>query len=106
MCANDPWADTEPKWERYAGRDGGASVDGFTPLDTRAGDLAAYLRAEIDLRSARPEESQTMVRLPNGTHARLTQKSADEWELMVHLGRDFYKVITARTQEQVLAGAV
>jgi hypothetical protein len=93
------------KWERYAGRDGGASADGFTPLDTRAGDLAAYLRAEIDLRSTRPQETIQTVILPDGTSGQLIEK-ADSWEIVVHVCRDSYRVFSALTRAEALEAAI
>jgi len=96
----DTWAISEPGFERYTG----PADDGFTPMDSQAKDLADYLRAEVQnitVQSARIATIET-VTLPNGTTGQLSQKSADEWELLVHLHRDFYRVTSARTRDEVL----
>jgi hypothetical protein len=98
----DPWAPL-PGFEPYVP----PVSHGFdSVVDARATELASFLRSEIREMVGRTPESQTMVELPNGTRGQLTEKSPDSWELVIHLGRDLYKVITARTREQVLDGAV
>jgi hypothetical protein len=42
------------------------------------------------------------VTLADGTRGQLTQRSANEWELLIHLHRDFYKVIRASSRDEVL----
>jgi hypothetical protein len=76
-------------------------------IDRRATELATYLRGELQEIGRSPaKESQTMVALPDGRIGQLTQRATDEWELVIHLGRDFYKVVTARTRAQALDGTV
>jgi hypothetical protein len=97
----DPWAATEPGFDRYIGP---APDDGFAPMDSQAKDLADYLRAEVQNITRQSPSIATIetVALPNGTTGQLSQKSADEWELLVHLHRDFYRVTSARTRDEVL----
>jgi len=97
----DPWATSEPGFDRYIGP---AMRDGFDPMDSRAKDLADYLRAEVQNITRQSPRIATIetVTLPNGTTGQLSQKSADEWELLVHLHRDFYRVTSARTRDEVL----
>jgi hypothetical protein len=102
MKHSDPWAIVEPGWERYTGP---AAEDGFTPLDSRAGDLADYLRAEIKGQSPRPRQTVETVVLPDGTHAQLIEKAADNHEIVVHLQRDQYRVFSSRTRAGVLEAA-
>jgi hypothetical protein len=75
-------------------------------LDQRGIDLRAFLRSEeaqaiIGQQSRAQSEPCGAVRLSDGTPAQLTQKT-DSWELMIHAGRDFYKVFSARTRDEVL----
>lgn len=99
----DPWAIPEPGFEKYAG----PKPDGFEPLDQRGADLRAFLRSEEvqaivgqQIRRLSGEPSGA-VKLSDGTPAQITQK-AEAWELMVHVRRDFYKVFSAPTRDEVL----
>jgi hypothetical protein len=100
---SDPWAIPEKGFEKYSGP---SANDGFDPLDSRATELVTYLRAEIQEmvggksieRHTRPE---TVV-LPDGTRGILQQRAADDWEIVTHVRRDFYRVYSARTREGVL----
>ena len=96
------WA-PEPGFQPYAGPD---ADDGFSPMDSQAVDLGNFLRSEIqNLRPSRPQEPITTVVLPDGTHGQLTERAADDWEILVHLHRDFYRVFRARSRAEVLEAA-
>jgi predicted Zn-dependent protease len=97
----DPWATPDPGFERYIGPD---AADGFDPLDSRGKDLADYLRGELTARPQHQSTHETVI-LTNGTRAQLSQRSTDQWELLIHLGRDFYKVFTATTRRGALEAA-
>jgi hypothetical protein len=103
----DPWAVKEPGWEPYAGPDGGTAADGFDPVDTQAINLASFLRAEIQEfdRSSWKENRET-VYLPDGSMGILTERAADDWEISIHLRRDFYRVFRARNRAEVLEAAI
>src|ERR1700682_6184291 len=96
------WA-PEPGFQPYAGPD---ANDGFSPMDTQAVDLGNYLRSEVQkLRRAHQQRPITTVVLPDGTCGQLTERAADDWEILVHLHRDFYRVFRARTRAAVLEAA-
>jgi len=99
----DPWATPEPGFEKYQGP---KTEDGFTPMDTQAFDLGTFLRSQEAQafigQPARKSEPTGAVMLPDGRPAQLTQKADDEWELMVHVRRDIYKIFSARTRDEVL----
>jgi hypothetical protein len=99
----DPWT-TPDGFERYIGP---AADDGFTPMDSRATDLADYLRGEIQgIVSPSPRRATLeTVTLANGAQAQLSQRSAETWELTIHLGRDFYRVFSASSRRGVLEAA-
>jgi hypothetical protein len=103
----DPWAIPEPGFEKYQGP---KAADGFEPMDTQAADLGTFLRSEevqaMFGRERKTEPSIGAVTLPDGTPAQLTQKSDNEWELMVHVRRDFYRVYSAHTRDAVLRVAI
>ena len=102
---NAPWAVCEPGFEPWEGPRG---LDDFQPLDTRASDLRAFLRDEVQRevhRVRKPDSSVTWITLPFGVNAQLTRKAADHWELMVHLGRDWFQIIEGRSREEVLSRA-
>jgi hypothetical protein len=99
----DPWATQEPGFEQYAGP---AAADGFDPLDTQTVDLGTFLRAEAQKVAAQsPRQTVETVTLPNGTRGQLTEKAFNNWELLIHLGRDYYRVLNARTRAGVLEAA-
>jgi hypothetical protein len=97
---HDPWSVVDPGFERWEGPRG---VDDFQPLDTQASDLAAYL---LDaMQQMRPHrESTEAVRLADGRTAQITQRD-DGWELTIHLGRDWYRVVSGTSREEVLSKA-
>jgi hypothetical protein len=98
---NDPWA-ALPGFEPYEPK----LTDGFDSVDTQATDLASYLRAEVQnlTRQSRPEPITTVV-LADGTRSQLIQRADDDWEVRVHLRRDFYRTFRARTRAAVLEAA-
>jgi hypothetical protein len=97
----DPWATAEPGFKPYTGR---SADDGFSPMDSRARDLATYLRAELAAHPERQAPIET-VTLANGARAQLSQRSTDDWELVIHLRRDFYQVFNAKSRKEVLEAA-
>jgi hypothetical protein len=97
----DPWATPDPGFEPYIGP---SAADGFSPLDSRGKDLQTYLRAELAARPQRLSATET-VTLANGVRAQLSQRDADEWELAIHLSRDWFRVFTATTRRGVLEAA-
>jgi len=104
---SDSWAPS-PKWEPYQT----PSNDGFSPMDTQSVDLNTFLRSEevqefLGRSSPRVKEAvQGAVKLPDGTPAQLTEKPTGEWELMVHVKRDWFKVYKARTRDEVIRLAI
>jgi hypothetical protein len=84
----DPWAAQQDGFEAYTGP---SPDDGFTPMDDRATALANYLRGELKARPQRLSSTET-VTLANGVRAKLSQRSPDNWELVIHLNRDWFKV--------------
>jgi hypothetical protein len=84
-------------FEPYSGP---STDDGFEPVVTN--DLKAFLR-NIEASAKRPlTRSVTTVTLANGATAQIIQTSGDAWELVIHLGRDFYKVFSGRSRDEVL----
>jgi len=104
MNIMDPWTTPEPGFEKYQG----PKADGFEPLDRRGVDLRAFLRStEVQEAIGQSSEGESegpsgAVMLPNGASAQLTQTATGEWELMLHAGRDYYRIFTARTRDEVL----
>jgi hypothetical protein len=96
----DPWAAPD-SFSRYEGPN---ADDGFSPMDARAHDLADYLRAELSARPQRLSSTET-VTLANGVRAQLSQRSTDEWEITIHLNRDWFRVFTASTRRGALEAA-
>jgi hypothetical protein len=99
---NDPWAPL-PGFEPYEPK----LTDGFdSVVDTQAVDLGNYLRAEVQnlTRQSRPEPITTVV-LAHGARGQLIERAADDWEVRVHLRRDFYRTFRARSRAAVLAAA-
>ena len=94
----DPWAAPDPGFERYTGPD---AADGFDPLDSCNKDLVDHLRAEL---AAHPQRTATheTVMLANGRKRELMRRENGDWELRVHLGRDYYEITTASTRDGVL----
>src|SRR5258708_38392531 len=96
----DPFAPSE-KWQPYER----PPDESFQPLDTQAVDLNTFLRGEEAQKFlGQPrvkEEVQGTVMLPDGTPAQLTEKPTGDWELMVHVKRDWFKVYKARTRDEV-----
>jgi hypothetical protein len=80
-------------FERYSGP---SAADGFDPLDSRGKELADYLRAEL---AAHPQRTATheTVMLANGRKRELRRSENGDWELRVHLGRDYYEITIAPT---------
>lgn len=76
--------------------------DGFDQECSKPSDLKAFIRSceAVARKTAKP--AVEMLTLSNGLTAQLFQRSADAWELVVHLGRDFYKVFNARSRDEVL----
>src|SRR5260370_33320126 len=78
--------------------------DGFSPVDTQAVDLSTFLRGEVQRvrgESSRDKAAVGAVMLPDGTPAQLTETATGEWELMVHVKRDWCKVYKARMRDEV-----
>jgi hypothetical protein len=100
MKRPDPWAEPDG-FQPYTGP---SAADGFDPLDSRARDLANYLRGELAEQPKRQSSTETIT-LANGVRAQLSQRSADNWELAIHLGRDFYRVFNASSRRGVLEAA-
>jgi hypothetical protein len=97
----DPWAAPDPGFERYTGP---AVTDGFDPLDSRRKDLADYLRAELTAHPQRTATHETVM-LSNGRNGELIRRENGDWELRVHMGRDYYEITTAPTRDGVLGNA-
>ena len=86
-------------FEPYAGQ---RADDGFEQEYSKPSDLKAFIRsAEARARKTATSAVETLT-LQGGSTAQITQKSADAWELVIHLGRDFYKVFNARSSDAVL----
>jgi hypothetical protein len=101
---SDPWAPS-PKWEPYQR----VPDERFAPVDTQAFDLSNFLRGEVQKirgQSTREEAVQGSVMLPDGRPAQLTQTATGEWELMVHVKRDWFMVYKARTRDAVIRLAI
>jgi hypothetical protein len=90
---SDPWAPM-PGFEPYAG----PATDEIQ-LDTQTVDLRTFLRSEAQ--PQRPREATEVVRLPDGRAAQLSDRG-NYWELAIHVGRDWYQIITGTSREQVL----
>jgi len=76
--------------------------DGFEQECSKPSDLQAFIRnAEAIARKAVTPAVETLT-LPDGSRAQIMQRSAALWELVIHLGRDFYKVFNARSRDEVL----
>jgi len=101
MKRPDPWAAVPDGFSPF---EGPAPNDGFTPMDDRATDLAAYLRAELAARPQRLSSTETIT-LSNGVRAQISQRSTDDWEVVIHLGRDWYRVFNATTRRGALEAA-
>jgi hypothetical protein len=97
----DPWTKPDPGFEHHTGP---SADDGFSPMDARAADLANFLRAELTAHPQRLSSTETIT-LANGVRAQLSQRSTDEWELAIHLSRDWFRVFTATTRRGVLEAA-
>ena len=90
----DRWADPDC-FDRYSGPN---ANDGFTPLDSRAKDLTDYLRDNLAVVPQHTTTHET-VKLANGRTRQLTRRENGDWELRVHLGRDYYQITTASWEE-------
>jgi hypothetical protein len=100
---NDPWAPL-PGFEPYEPK----LTDGFDfVVDTQTVDLGNFLRAEAKklTRQSRPQEPITTVVLADGTRGQLIERAATDWEVRVHLRRDFYRTFRARSRAAVLEAA-
>jgi hypothetical protein len=86
-------------FEPYAGPQ---ADDGFEQECSQPSDLKAFIRSAQALTRKPATPAVETLTLPDGSRAQLSQKSADKWELVIHLGRDFYKVFNARTRDEVL----
>jgi len=98
----DPWAPL-PGFEPYET----PHRDNFSQPDTKASELRAFLQSDEfrGVRNLDIEASVSWVKLPSGATAQLTRKAADQWELAVPLGRDWFQVIEASSREEVLRKA-
>src|SRR5260370_1456349 len=101
----DPWLPS-PKWEPYEL----PQDQKFDTVDRKTYDLGEFLRSEEVQRLLGPppreKEAVGAVMLPDGRPAQLTETATGEWELMVHVKRDWFKVYKARTRDEVLRLAI
>ena len=106
---SDSWAIPLPGFEPYEL----PPEDKFDTVDRKTYELGSFLRSEDEEvqqllgQSPRVKEAvQGAVKLPDGTPAQLTQTATGEWELMVHVKRDWFRVYIARTRDEVIRLAI
>jgi hypothetical protein len=90
---------TPDPFEPYAGP---RPDDGFEQECSKPSDLKAFIRSAEALAGKTATPAVETLTLPDGSRAQVIQKSADKWELVIHLGRDFYKVFSGRSRDEVL----
>jgi hypothetical protein len=97
----DPWAPDKG----FEPRTASPGNDDFAPVDSQTFDLRAFLRsAEVQQAIDPPRLAVETVILPDGSRGELRQRTADKWELTIHLGRDFFQIFTG-THSSVLESA-
>jgi hypothetical protein len=98
----DPWA-PDPGFEP---RTAPSARDEFAPVDLQTLDLRNFLRTDEVQRALGPPRQtvENVMILPDGSRGLLKQRAADDWELAIYLGRDYYEIFTG-THSKVLEAA-
>jgi hypothetical protein len=86
-------------FEPYAGP---RPDDGFEQECSKPSDLKAFIRSAEALARKTATPAVETLTLQGGSTAQILQTSGDAWELVIHLGRDFYKVFSGRSRDEVL----